>query len=809
MKKLKLSLHSIKTRLAIVNFVVLLLLISFIFFHTMQSNVNRLKTELENNVDAYVNFISQDLVNIMVFDSIDTASDLTSRLQYFSQIEQLVVYNQQHQGVFYYHGENQQNIDPTPKTWEPYSQYDEHTYISLRPLLYQGQPYGYVYIHVSTANIEQALINFRQQVVALIIALFIASALLTLLFNYFVSSPLTTLLNALKQISKTGRLEYPVTSQRKDEIGALFNGFNEMQQVIQKTNQDLKNQKYALDEHSIVAVTNLDGDITYVNQKFIDLSGYSKEELLGQNHRLINSGKHPRDFFRKMYKAITAGKVWHGVICNKTKSGQLYWVETTIVPLMGTDGKPKSYISIRTEVTQLIAVRKKAEYLSRHDVLTGLPNRFQVEEHLKRAIARARRNSSILAMIYMDLNKFKAINDTLGHEIGDKVLKTVAKRLSDCFRKTDFLARHGGDEFIAIIEDVHNEIELSHLFNKIIQTIEEPIFVADKQLYIGISMGISIYPTDAQDSKTLFSHADFAMYKAKDNHHSNYQFYTKDLNEKVLRRYTLESDLRTALNEDKLYCVFQPKVNIHTKEVMGAEVLIRWPQEDGSFISPAEFIPIAESCGLINSIWEIVLNSAIKMIKELERLKITLPLAVNVSPIQFNYGSLCRDIISALDNHTLSMHNLQIEITEGLLIDNNTKARNTLNKLSRQGILIAIDDFGTGYSSLKYLKEFPIHYVKLDLSFISGIGFNKDDEKLIQTMIKMARSLGKKVIAEGVENQHQLDFLIQNGCHYAQGYFYSKPLKAEEFITYARSHPVEVIKHSPFQPYIIKPSNSS
>ena len=774
--------NSIKAKLTLTNIVVLLILTGLTFYIIINRNLDRLMTDLVHEVETYNVFISQDLVKIVVFDSVDIASDLTSRLRSFKKINYLVVFDNNKQPKFYYIKESLSNKKLVPNDWGKISLFTDESYTSLSSLKYLDKDFGYVFIDVSTESIEQAFIDYKKQGAAFIGALVIASLLLAMLFKYLVSTPISKLIEKLKFIAETSDFTSMLSIKRNDEIGNLFSGFNEMQKAIQLANKDLDDQKFALDEHAIVAVTDTKGNIIFVNDKFTEISGYSHEELLGKNHRILNSGVHSVDFFRNMYKTIASGKVWQGEVCNKDKNGRFYWVATTIVPLLSEDQKPERYIAIRTDITELKTVQKEAQYLSEHDVLTGLPNRTQVASYIEKALERTNRRRTNLALVFIDLNKFKIINDTMGHEAGDNVLISVSELLQKSLRKMDFIARHAGDEFVVIFEDVSDEIVVSNLLEKIIKAAEKPIIVNHKEIHIGMSMGVSMYPLDACDSQELFAHADAAMYKAKEHGHSNYQFYTKDLNQIVLQRYKLESELRSALNNNELFVVFQPKVDLLQGKIIGAEVLIRWQQQNGKFVSPADFIPVAESCGLINNIWLLALNQSAKFAKLLSDCNKNIPLAINVSPVQFKYGSITDDITSTLSQFSLPSSALEIEITEGLLIDSRSGARDVLDDLSSKGIKIAIDDFGTGYSSLKYLKEFAIDYVKLDVSFVSGIGFNKDDEKLIKTMIDMSTSLDKKVIAEGVETEKQRDYLISHGCDYAQGYFYSKPLVEEDFL---------------------------
>lgn len=780
----RLQLKSIITKLIITNFVIMFFITGFVFYNALQSNIVRLKTNLQHEIKTDLSFIAQDLVKISVFDTIDIAADLTSRLSSFSKINHLVLYNLDKEGIFYYTKEGYPAEMNVLTNWKEHHFFSKTEYVNLSPLLYQETQYGYVSIIVSITEINEIIGEYKQQAYAFIFALFLVTFWIMFIFRSLVSKPIQKLIKALKKIESTGEFSSHLTVKSNDEIGKLFTGFNNMQDAIRHANKKLDYQRFALDEHAIVAITDVKGNIIFANNKFSEISGYQENELIGKNHRLIKSNYHPKSFFKGMYETIANGNVWHGVICNKSKYGRLYWVDTTITPFLSESGKPESYIAIRTDITKLKELQKEAEYLSHHDVLTGLPNRFQVEVHLNNVIDRAQRNNTKLALVFMDLNKFKFINDTFGHKAGDHVLKDVSRKFTQCLRKSDFVARHGGDEFVAIIEDVQNEINLSHLLNKIITEINKPIIFEEKPLYIGLSMGISMYPEDADSTKSMFAHADAAMYLAKEISDSNFQFYTQDLNKKVIDRYQLESDLKHGLAMNELFCVFQPKVNMSTKKVIGAEVLVRWRKDGKSFISPAEFIPIAESCGLINEIWGLVLDQSMAFANKLHKNNKSIPLAVNISPVQFSNTNLAQEIFDKLQHYSLPYSALAVEITESLLVGENTQAIEILNTLAKKKIGIAIDDFGTGYSSLKYLKTFPIDLVKLDISFISGIGLNKEDEQLVKTMIDMAHGLGINVIAEGVETEKQRDFLLKNGCEFAQGYLYSKPLNDSDFLTF-------------------------
>jgi diguanylate cyclase (GGDEF)-like protein len=429
-----------------------------------------------------------------------------------------------------------------------------------------------------------------------------------------------------------------------------------------------------------------------------------------------------------------------------------------------------------------ITVRRKAEeklrVVSTHDALTALPNRTLLHERLSHALARAQRHGRLLAVLFVDLDRFKNVNDTLGHEAGDKLLQVAAQRLYDCLRETDTMARQGGDEFVVLMDELTDREPISGVSQRILDAVAEPFVIDDQELHITASIGISVYP---DDGRTLLKNADIAMYRAKEKGKNNYQFYSAEIDNHSVERLSLESGLRRALERDEFTLHYQPKVNIASGLITGMEALLRWQHPELGSIAPGRFIPIAEENGLILPIGAWVLRTACSQNRAWQRQGVRrFPVAVNLSPRQFAGESLVDDVKSALDESGLAPSDLELEITESMVMNNPEQAVKLLQQLKKLGIRVAIDDFGIGYSSLAYLKRFPIDSVKVDRSFVEDIPEDENSMAIAQAVIAMAHSLRLKVVAEGVESEGQLSFLRGEGCDEIQGYYFSAARAASE-----------------------------
>jgi diguanylate cyclase (GGDEF)-like protein/PAS domain S-box-containing protein len=493
-----------------------------------------------------------------------------------------------------------------------------------------------------------------------------------------------------------------------------------------------------------------------------------------------------RDYVAQQVQAMLKGKeIDHYEFRIVRPGGEIRKVWSRAEVQRDSDGKAVKVIGTVQDVTERAQDQEQLRFLAHHDVLTELPNRVLLMDRLALAISRAARNNEMIAVFFMDLDRFKIINDTYGHDIGDKFLKVIAKCINEDVRETDTIARFGGDEFALILEDVHHIEDVAHIAEKLLNTLARPYKIDQREFYVTASIGISVFPDDAADAQSLMKNADAAMYRAKDLGRNNYQFYSKDLSTKALERLTLENDLRRALEREELLIHYQPQIDLKTRRVTAVEALLRWQHPEHGLVPPNKFIPVAEETGLIVPIGEWVLRVACSQASAWQKSGIAVPVTVNLSGRQFVDGSLASTIITTVDETGLSPSLLELEITEGVVMHNPQTATRTLEKVNDYGVRIAIDDFGTGYSSLSNLKSYPIDTIKIDRSFVRDITTDPNDASIVLAIIAMAHSMGLQVIAEGVETEEQLAFLERHDCDSVQGFLFSHPLpadKTEEFL---------------------------
>ncbi|MDX8383227.1 MAG: EAL domain-containing protein [Ghiorsea sp.] len=524
--------------------------------------------------------------------------------------------------------------------------------------------------------------------------------------------------------------------------------------------------------------------IQAVNPAFESITGYSSAEIIGKNPNTLQSGLQDDDFYKIMWFAIKKVGYWEGEVRNRRKNGEIYPEWLRISKVLNDDGKITNYIGTFSDISSHASAKQKLYYLAHYDALTELPNRVLFQETLKHEISNAQRNNTKLALFFLDLDRFKVINDTLGHSAGDKLLQEVSGRLLECMRDNDMLSRQGGDEFTGIILGLNKAEEAAIVAEKMIKVMEQPVLIQGEELYVTASIGISIYPDDTNSQETLLKYADSAMYRAKDKGRNTYTYYQEDTKKLSSKRFDMEAKLRKAMDNDEFELHYQPKYDTVHGHITGMEALIRWNQPELGRVGPFDFIPIAEETGLIVPIGEWVLNEACRQNKAWQDAGFPgMRVAVNLSSRQFNDGNMLEMVNNIISKHTLDFKYLELELTESMIMQDADATINILKALHGCGIQLSIDDFGTGYSSLSYLKKFPITKLKLDRSFIMGLPEDKDDAKIVAAMISLAHGLDLTVIAEGVETREQLAWLEQAGCNEIQGYFFNAPMSASDFTT--------------------------
>ncbi len=531
-----------------------------------------------------------------------------------------------------------------------------------------------------------------------------------------------------------------------------------------------------------ISITDDKGVILTVNDAFTEVTGYTRQEVVGKTPAILRSGRHSKEFYSEMWQHILEHGWWQGEVWNRRKDGELYPEWLTINQVSDDQGKPINYVGIFSDISAIKDSQRRIEYLATHDELTDLPNRSLFTDRLKHAIARARRHGNNVVMAFLDLDNFKVVNDSLGHDIGDELLAEAARRLRDSVRSEDTVARLGGDEFTLLFEDIPID-EATQTLQRIIDYVSATYHLRGRELYVSASVGVAVCPDDGSDSETLLKHADSAMYRAKDLGKNQYQFFHEDMKIKAHQRLALETGLRVAMDHDEFRIAYQPKVDSRDGRILGAEALLRWSNPSIGEVSPATFVPIAEQAGLINRLGTHVIDQVLEQISCWRRRGLQVPeVAINVSAHQVRGSALPGVLRERLERLDLNPGLLTVEITEGVLLDHSEHTLSTLEQLKALGVRIAVDDFGTGYSSLAYLKRYAVDELKIDRSFVDGLGqTNDDDGAIVSAIISMARSLRLAVVAEGVETAAQAQALAAQGCHTVQGFHFHRPLAADDF----------------------------
>ncbi len=530
-----------------------------------------------------------------------------------------------------------------------------------------------------------------------------------------------------------------------------------------------------------VIITDSSGIIEYVNSTFEEITGYSSVEVKGQQSVFVKPTNTPDDPYSAIWQAISSGMSWQGEYRNQKKNGEMFWEHANISPVLNQTGKLCHFVAINEDITLRKQQEEQILHQANFDSLTGLSNRFLVLDRLSQLINEAARSKEQVAVLFLDLDDFKKINDTMGHETGDKLLIEAAMRLRSGVRGGDTIGRLGGDEFIVILSGLTDAADASPVAENLLSRFRETFNVDGRELVITTSIGIAAYPDDGRSSSELLRNADSAMYHSKEQGRNTYSFFTEAMNQEVSRRLLLEEQMHGALERGEFRICFQPQVNNDNNRAVGFEALLRWHNPALGNVSPMEFIPIAEQTGHIVAIGKYVLTQSLDRLAAWQHNhKQPFTMAINLSPRQFRDPNLVAFIDTTIKQAGISSESLVMEITEGVLMSGHAYIDDALTALSELNVGIAMDDFGTGYSSLNYLRNYPFDTLKIDRSFLHNITVNKADQKLVNAAIAMAHSLGLKVVAEGVETIEQQALLASQGCDFSQGYLFSKPISPEE-----------------------------
>ena len=556
-----------------------------------------------------------------------------------------------------------------------------------------------------------------------------------------------------------------------------------------RTEETLRKLSQVVEQGPIsVIITDVNGVIEYVNPEFCAKTGYTPDEVIGQNPRILKSDERSSDEYGVMWATITQGLPWQGIFHNRRKDGSLYWEDAVIAPVRDAAGRITHFVAIKQDVSERKAAEAHVEFLAHHDSLTGLPNRVLARDRWDQALAYAERSGNKVGLMFIDLDNFKAVNDALGHPAGDRLLRGVAARLRECVRDTDTISRQGGDEFLVVLSDIRDAEAIGTIADKIRQRLVAPFDIDGREVVTSLSIGLCIHPDDGSDFDGLLQKADMAMYHAKEAGRNTHRFFTEQMNVDADQQLRMRTSLRRALSRGEFVLHYQPQADLIDGRVIGAEALIRWNHPDLGLLPPGRFIAVAEDSGLIVPIGQWVLEEACRQAAEWQVAgSPPITIAVNLSAVQFKHGDLLAVVSRALAAAPLPPSCLELELTESILIEDVETALKTLADLKALGVKLSIDDFGTGYSSLSYLKRFDVDKLKIDQSFVRDISANPNDAAIVHAIVQMARSLGLKTIAEGVENQHVIDCLRSHDCDEVQGYHLARPMPADEIIRFLAS----------------------
>ncbi len=601
------------------------------------------------------------------------------------------------------------------------------------------------------------------QATAFFFGILLASFLALIWFNWRLSRQSMSLRQTELQLART------------EQEARVANELLAAKQGVEQAFAELSSYMRGIDQHALVSVTDATGCIVQVNDKFVQISGYAREELLGQDHRLLTSGAHESSFFGRMWATVQRAEVWRGEICNRAKDGTLYWVDKAIVPLMDTGGRVVRYIAVSVDITEQRRHEEALHYQATHDGLTDLPNRVLLLERVSRAIGRARRRQQFVVLYFIDLDKFKQINDSLGHGAGDNVLREMARRLQALARGGDTVARLGGDEFVVACEGVARG-EVEPFGARIRAALQAPVTLGGEQHALGGSVGIALYPDHGDDTEALLKRADIAMYEAKGKGGGGVRVFSPEMQDAIDVKVQMEARLREAMVRGELVLHFQPQVDFETGTLVSLEALLRWDSPHYGFLMPGKFIALAEESRLIDELDAFVLDAACRQMQQWHAQGHGwIRTAINLAATKFSDPNFKTELRMAMERYGIPAGVLELEVTESLAMREPEAALALMRELKSLGILLAIDDFGTGYSNLGYLKRFPADRLKVDQSFVRGLLKNPQDRAIIAAVVRLAHNLNMRAIAEGVESEDEAVVLYSLDVDEIQGYWMARP----------------------------------
>ena len=660
-----------------------------------------------------------------------------------------------------------------------------------------GDLRGVVSIRIPTAKFEEQVWRmWGGQLIKTLVTYALIFIVLGLILDRLVLRRLRQLHTGAEQIAdgeydtRISLSEATEAGDALDEVGALAKTFNRMAEAVQIRDRNLVTFLQAVEQTpASILITNLNREIEFVNSAFTRSSGYLPEEVLGKNPRILQSGETPRETYLALWSALNHGKAWEGELSNRRKDGTIYTELAIIAPVRDSHGVVAHYLAVKQDITDKKLAAAEIHNLAFFDPLTALPNRRLLMDRLEQGLLTTRRSRQHGAVLMLDLDNFKGLNDTRGHAMGDLVLAAVAQRLSSSVRQEDTVSRLGGDEFVVILENLGLEMKVAALLaeqiaEKVRQALSEPYTLPGEDVpYItSASIGICLFHGDNDIRDALLKQADVALYQAKEAGRNQVRFFDQAMQAAIDARASMEAALRQALINQELHLYYQPQVN-EEGSIVGAEALLRWRRTDGTFVSPSEFIPLAEESSLILPIGEWVFKTACAQLKTWSTNPRTqmLELAVNISGRQFLLPDFVPRIAACMDECGIDPRRLKLELTESVLLVNLEPVIQRMHELKAMGVRFSLDDFGTGYSSLSYLKRLPLDQVKIDQSFVRDIGRDANDDAIVRAIVAISASLDLKIIAEGVETEAQREFLRQNGCTAFQGYLFGKPMPIEDW----------------------------